>query len=378
MAYKTTPIEQVWAAKGNQPDNAIVATADGKYPALDGSLITNISGGGSGDLLAANNLSELTATASVARTNLELGATDTVEFGGFVPPSGTTAEIDAVADAVFGEVMINSDSGQLVRFTGPATYELITSAKSHKLDSVSASGTVTLLNSGFIESGLITPSPDVFSPVNVVKVFANGTSLDGQNGTFTAYLYHDGAQGPAGWYDVGDVNAGLKDAVVIPADSLLFFTSATGGTPIPMRTHFEVVSEATTPTVILSEALKAGVTYEISVKLGIGDMLNGNVYLGVEYSGLFADSYAVFTADDLDTGARLGTFEGELLASNLIDLSTSGTYGFDSPNVGYYTLTSTVTPSTDGTFTFDIKQLVSSARPLYVGKAEITVAALTT
>jgi len=42
MAQKTIPIEQVWATKGNLPDNAIVATADGKYPALDGSLITNI------------------------------------------------------------------------------------------------------------------------------------------------------------------------------------------------------------------------------------------------------------------------------------------------------------------------------------------------
>lgn len=45
MPQKITSIESVWAAKGNQPDNAIVATASGKYPALDGSLITNISGG---------------------------------------------------------------------------------------------------------------------------------------------------------------------------------------------------------------------------------------------------------------------------------------------------------------------------------------------
>ena len=372
---ETTRIEDVWGAKGNLPDNAIVATADGKYPALDGSLITNV---GAGDLLAANNLSELTATASVARTNLELGAADTVEFGGFVPPSGTTSEIDAVANAVVGQVMINSDSGQFVRFTGAATYEIITSAKSHKLDSVTASGTVTLLNSGFVESGLIAPSPDVFAPVNVVQVFANGTSLDGQNGTLTTYFYHDGSQGPAGWYDNGDPSAGLQDAVVIPADSLLFFTSATGGTKTPMRTHFEVVSEAATPTVILSEALEAGVTYEIGVKLGVGDMLNGNVVINVGYSGLFADSYAVLTADGLDTGARLGTFEGELLASNSINLSATGPYGFDSPNIGYYTLTSTVTPSTSGTFTFDIKQASSSARPLYVGKAETTISTLTT
>lgn len=315
------------------------------------------------------------ANNAAARTSLELGSTDTVEFGGFVPPSGTTAEIDAVTTATVGQVMINSDSGQFVQFTGSATYEVITAAKSHKLDSVTASGTVTLLNSGFVESGLITPSPDVFAPVNTVQVFAGGTSLDGQNGTATVYFYHNGAMGAAGWYESGSFTA--SDSFVVPADSLLFFTSATGGTKTPMRTHFEVVSEAATPTVILSEALKAGVTYEIGVKLGVGDMLNGNVAINVGYSGLFADSYAVLTADDLDTGARLGTFEGELLASNLISLSDTGPYGFDSPNIGYYTLTSTVTPSTDGTFTFDIKQSSSSARPLYVGKAEITVAALT-
>ena len=308
------------------------------------------------------------------RTSFGLGAADTVEFGGFVPPSGTTAEIDAIADAVVGQVMINSDSGQLVRFTGSATYEAITAAKSHKLDSVAASGTVTLLNSGFVESGLITPSPDVNSPVNVVLIFTSGTSLDGTNGTPATYLYHDGSQGPAGWYNEA---IALSDSVVIPADSLLYFTSATGGTKTPMRTHFEVVSENATPTVILSETLQAGVTYEIGVKLGVGDMLNGNVSINVGYSGLFADSYAVLTADDLDSGARLGTFEGELLASNDISFSATGAYGIDSPSIGYYTLTSTVTPSTSGTFTFNVKQVTSSARPLYVGKAEITVATLT-
>ena len=122
MAQNRKTIESVWAAKGNLPDNAIVATADGKYPALDGSLITNV---GAGDLLAANNLSELTATASVARTNLELGAADTVEFGGFVPPSGTTAEIDAVATAEVGQVMVDTDRNVQVRFTAPAVYKII-------------------------------------------------------------------------------------------------------------------------------------------------------------------------------------------------------------------------------------------------------------
>ena len=132
MAQSTTTIESVWAAKGNLPDNAIVATADGKYPALDGSLITNV---GPGDLLAANNLSELTATASVARTNLELGAADTVEFGGLVPPTGTTAEIAAIfasslatPDAVYYDreagvqwQALTSSTGQIVSPTTPVS-----------------------------------------------------------------------------------------------------------------------------------------------------------------------------------------------------------------------------------------------------------------
>ena len=46
MAQSRKTIESVWAAKGNLPDSAIVATSDGKYPALDGSLITGIAGAG--------------------------------------------------------------------------------------------------------------------------------------------------------------------------------------------------------------------------------------------------------------------------------------------------------------------------------------------
>lgn len=117
MTQPTTRIEDVWAAKGNLADNAVVLDANGKYPALDGSLITNV-----GDLVAANNLSELTATASTARTNLELGASDAVEFGEFIPPSGTTTEIDAVTTATIGSVMWDTDKQHSVRFVTASTY----------------------------------------------------------------------------------------------------------------------------------------------------------------------------------------------------------------------------------------------------------------
>jgi hypothetical protein len=183
MARSTTTIESVWAAKGNLPDNAIVATADGKYPALDGSLITNISGGGSGDLLAANNLSELTATASVARTNLELGAADTVEFGGFVPPSGTTAEIDAVTNADVGSVMIDSQRNRSVIFDAVNSYKDIGSTTA--VVEVGAYGTPlengNYFKAAYIKVKALTPNGLALSAENraVLVLGAGRYDLDG-------------------------------------------------------------------------------------------------------------------------------------------------------------------------------------------------------
>lgn len=50
------------------------------------------------DLIVSTDIDTLlsSASATAARTNLGLGATDTVEFGGLVPPTGTTAEIAAI------------------------------------------------------------------------------------------------------------------------------------------------------------------------------------------------------------------------------------------------------------------------------------------
>ena len=70
----TTPIENVWAEKGNLAYNAIVATADGKYPALDGSLITNIAV--SGDMNASTYDPTTVAADAFAMDNMVEG-TDT-------------------------------------------------------------------------------------------------------------------------------------------------------------------------------------------------------------------------------------------------------------------------------------------------------------
>ena len=187
MAQSRTTIESVWAAKGNLPDNAIVATADGKYPALDGSLITNV---GAGDLLAANNLSELTATASVARTNLELGAADTVEFGAFIPPAGTTAEIDAITTATVGQVVIDTDRNRSVRFTGAATYDVVgyTSSSTYYVDPQSgndATGAIGGLPFVTINGALTQAVSDGASPIIVQCLSGFYSEEDALNGIST-------------------------------------------------------------------------------------------------------------------------------------------------------------------------------------------------
>jgi len=76
------------------------------------------------DLIVSSDIDTLLSSASttVARTNLGLGAADTVEFGAIVPPSGTTAEIDAVTTATVGQVMVDTDRNRHVRFTGTSAY----------------------------------------------------------------------------------------------------------------------------------------------------------------------------------------------------------------------------------------------------------------
>jgi len=76
------------------------------------------------DLIVSSDIDTLLSSASTtaARTNLGLGAADTVEFGAFIPPSGTTAEIDAVTTAEIGQVMVDTDRNRQVRFTGASAY----------------------------------------------------------------------------------------------------------------------------------------------------------------------------------------------------------------------------------------------------------------
>ena len=371
MAQSTKTIESVWAAKGNLPDNAIVATADGKYPALDGSLITNV---GAGDLLAANNLSELTATASVARTNLELGAADTVEFGGFVPPSGTTAEIDAITNAVVGQVMINSDAGQIVRFTGASTYELITSTSTTLTDESAPSASISLDDSKIAEGGLIDQSPSVIAPVGSIDYF--NSSLGPIVGS--PHFYHDGAQIAAGWYANGQFGA-TDGGYLIPSGTTFRIKNDTSNNIATLAYHRYFTSD-TTYSSLVSADLKAGTSYEMtfSVKwMNTHSVQNAKARL--EFSGSFSDSTISIDLDNGRDHSALTNLSVSPSSETLeIPLDGSSASGVSATAFSRLTLTASITPSTSGSISLDMAQLTSQVNPLFLSKAKLIIVAQST
>lgn len=56
------------------------------------------------------------------RSSIGLGGADTVEFGAIIPPAGTADEINAITGAEVGSVVIDTESGQSVRFTSSSAY----------------------------------------------------------------------------------------------------------------------------------------------------------------------------------------------------------------------------------------------------------------
>jgi uncharacterized protein (TIGR02597 family) len=88
---------------------------------------------------------------------------------------------------------------------------------------------VTLGTSDLVQSGAIQPSTDVFAPNDLLLLYS--TANTGINPSATAiYFYHDGSQGPAGWYNANDVNAGLQDSVVLP-EGAAFVIRKSAGSP---------------------------------------------------------------------------------------------------------------------------------------------------
>ena len=312
---------------------------------------------------------------SQLRTSFGLGSTDTVEFGAletshFNFPNLTTSELNAVTDAIEGDTYFDSDRGQLVRFTGAASYDMVTARSRSFVDTLSPITGVTLATSGFLESGLIGVSPNPLAPRSSVVIFDGASAIDSSGASSVeVYLYHDGSFEGAdeGWYHNGTYAP--SDSVVLPANSQIRFSN--NGRSV-MYFNMAIVSDVTERT-IMSETLLAGVPYNIRIRLSASDMAGGNLRFNSLFTGLYSSARALFTADDSLTGNRLGTLNGTLPVSTLFAMSENGPFGFDSPTLGFYDFTFNITPSSDGVFSFTVRQSTSNTAPLYIDKASISI-----
>ncbi|MET3873176.1 TIGR02597 family protein [Puniceicoccus vermicola] len=80
----------------------------------------------------------------------------------------------------------------------------------------------TLAESGLQSSPAFEASSDVGNPADVLLVY-NNSSVGFNKPPSLGYLYHDGSQGPAGWYILGDIAAGVQNdtEVFIPGNGYI-------------------------------------------------------------------------------------------------------------------------------------------------------------
>ena len=172
----TTPIEDVWAEKGNLAYNAIVATADGKYPALDGSLITNIAGSGdmsasvydpntvAADAFAMDNMAEGSTTKILTATERSEIAANTLKTG------ITTAQADEIAANTLKVTYPSADSTKLAGYSPIAIITESTIARTLALTDLggyirltnAASCTITLPTNATVAWASETEPPTIY------------------------------------------------------------------------------------------------------------------------------------------------------------------------------------------------------------------------
>tara|TARA_R110000796_G_scaffold179222_1_gene295810 strand:+ start:210 stop:1217 length:1008 start_codon:yes stop_codon:yes gene_type:complete len=312
------------------------------------------------------------------RTSFGLGAADTVEFGSletsqFNFPNLTTAELNAVTGATEGDAYFDSDRGQFVRFTGSASYDVITSRSYVPVINATLGAALTLPATRIWESGIFADSPNVFSPQDTLIIYDSKNPSGAAN---TQYLYHNGEQGPAGWYNAGNPALGLITSAVFTADTLMQL-SLSG-----VRTAFvsgNQIINTETPVELGSAVMKAGSTYEFEFTVGFVDLLGSNVAISVDYSGLLEES-GMLTFNNTDTSAGSELFQVAINSPDMpakVVVATGSFAGVAGSTFGSWTVTGQITPSSDGTLTIGLNANLQTVEPLFYSVPVMSVTLLT-
>lgn len=90
---------------------------------------------------------------------------------------------------------------------------------------------ISLLLSKLVDDQVVRASSDVFDPIDTVLIYSYNTGNINPS-TTSAYFYHDGSMGAAGWYDVSDPSEGIKNLDTIPAGSAIVIRRGIGNNEI--------------------------------------------------------------------------------------------------------------------------------------------------
>ena len=222
------------------------------------------------------------------RDSIELGLTDTVEFGALEIskinfPNLTTSELNAVTNATEGDTYFDSDRDQFVRFTGAASYDVITSWTEVIPDGSTISDAITLTESRLFESGAIgnEGSGGPSNPDDSLKIF--GGSIN--NSVTTLGYFRYSATGL--WYDLPTVVGAQTGIDSFTPGKMMRIDTLAGSTFFDVR---RVVSNTIADNLLVTKPLKTGVSYVIEARLNVSDLDVGNLRFDAGYTCLLYTS----------------------------------------------------------------------------------------
>jgi hypothetical protein len=269
MAQNRTPIEQVWSAKGNLPNNAIVATADGKYPALDGSLITGISAGDMSASVYDPTTIQADAFARVNHTGTQTAATITDFDTEVANNSAVTANTAKVSYTDSAAVTANTAKVTNATHTGDVTGSTALTIAVDAVDIPMLSATGTPDGTTFLRGDNVWATPAGGGDVATDAIWDAKGDLAGGTGSNAAARLGVGANNQVLTADSAEVT-GMKWTTIAGGAPVDASETVSGVVQIP--TDLQVVNATTTgstgaelPILVTQAALLAGYTTQPSL-----------------------------------------------------------------------------------------------------------------